>query len=80
MSGNAWTGTEPDPGAHENGTVSWPQAMSVAAHIERQEAEMDASGPTMAEWLARMHGLDWGIVDSDDMIRDIRDWRDREAG
>ena len=41
---------------------------------------MAAAGPTMAEWLARMHALDWGTVDSDSMIRDIREWRDREAG
>jgi hypothetical protein len=73
---------EPDDGDESFGAaeVSRPEAMSVMAHIKRQEAEFDAAGPTMAEWLDRMHSLDWGSVDSDDMVRDIRDWRDREAG
>ncbi len=41
---------------------------------------MAANGTTMVDWLARMHALDWGPVDSDSMIRDIREWRDRGSG
>jgi hypothetical protein len=77
MSENAWAGGD---GSDEAREIRSPAPMSLEAHIERQEAEMAVSGPTMAEWLARMHGLDWGTADSNAMIRDIREWRDREAG
>jgi len=79
MSENAWVGGA-DEGTGEPGPVRRPRALSLESHIERQEQEMAADGRTMADWLARMHDLDWGTVDSDAMIGDIRDWRDREAG
>ncbi|HEY3260687.1 MAG TPA: hypothetical protein VGJ95_10535 [Pseudonocardiaceae bacterium] len=79
MSDNAVAGDPPEP-SQEPRSVHGPNALSLEARLKRQEAEMAATGPTMAEWLARMHALDWGVVDSDSMIRDIREWRDREAG
>lgn len=70
----------PDREPAEPASVHSPGALSLEAQIERQEAELDRTGPTMAQWLARMHALDWGTVDCDRMIEDIREWRDREAG
>jgi|GEM_PF-5278833 len=66
--------------APEPGPTKRAASLSLEAYVEQQEADLAVSAPTMAEWLARMHALDWGNVDSDSMIADIRRWRDREAG
>lgn len=78
MSENAWAH---DPAHPETRTrrVLRPAALSLDAYIERADAERKSSdGPTMAQWLDEIRKLDWGTVTIDDVVDDIRSYRDRD--
>ena len=78
MSENAWAH---DP-AHTDpptGRVIRPAVLSLDASIERADAERkSANGPTMAQWLDEIRGLNWGTVTIEDIVADIRSHRDRD--
>ena len=54
-------------------------ALTLEAYIEREEAGR-AAHPTMSEWFDEMRALDWGGVDSDELVAIIRAHRDRDEG
>ncbi|TWP51868.1 hypothetical protein FKR81_13540 [Lentzea tibetensis] len=60
------------------GEVAGARAMTLTAFVERAEREQAEDGPTMAEWLEGIRGLDWGTVTTDDLIAEIRGYRDRD--
>ncbi|GLZ33529.1 hypothetical protein Lesp02_57170 [Lentzea sp. NBRC 105346] len=60
---------------HVGDTVR-PRALTLTAYVERAEREL-AKGPTMADWLGEIQQLDWGTVTANDLIAEIREWRDR---
>jgi hypothetical protein len=78
MSENAWAH---DPAHFEPpaGRVVRPAVLSLDAYIERADEERKSfNGPTMAEWLREIRGLDWGTVTVEDIVDDIRSYRDRD--
>ncbi|EWM11840.1 hypothetical protein [Kutzneria sp. 744] len=78
MSENAWAHdpAHPEP---PTGRVIRPAVLSLDAYIERADAERKSfDGPTMAQWLEEIRKLDWGTVTVEDIVDDIRSYRDRD--
>lgn len=76
MSENAWS-TDPLHHPTPDATVHRSAALTLDGYLER-ERERIAQGPTMAEWLREVRSLDWSGVRVEDLIADIREYRDRD--